>query len=98
MDKSASPDEVCAKFADTGAKITIKMMDDEHILIEGSAEALEFVGRLLQAQAAFSNDCGFHISPTGPGNALFSESSALGIYIHRLPCMEANGHPKDVDA
>jgi hypothetical protein len=97
MNTPLSPDEVCEKFADSGTKLTIKLLGDEHILIEGSAMALEFVARLFQAQATFSKDCGFSISPTGAGNALFSKSSTFGIYIHRLPCMEPSNHPSDVD-
>jgi hypothetical protein len=97
MEKSPSPDHVCASFAEGGGQITIKMLDTENILIEGSATALEFLGRLLQAQAAFPKDCGFQISPIGAGNALFSPSSSLGIYIHRLPC-EHRGHLEAVDA
>src|SRR5471032_3385800 len=80
METSPSPDQVCGSFAEGGGQITIKMLDTENILIEGSATALEFLGRLLQAQAAFPKDCGFQISPIGAGNALFSPSSSLGIY------------------
>jgi hypothetical protein len=91
METSSSPDQVCATFAAGDGQITIKMLGTENILIEGSAAALEFLGKLLHAQATFSSNCGFQISPTGAGNALFSESSSLGIYIHRLPCM-SSGH------
>jgi hypothetical protein len=90
VDKSPSPDDVCELFAESGSKITIRMLNQGDVLIEGSAAALESLGQLIQAQARFSGDCGFQISPSGAGSALFSPMSSLGIYIHRLPC--TNGH------
>jgi hypothetical protein len=81
-----SPDSVCASFADCADKITIRTLEEGEVLIEGSAAALEFLGSLLVAQAHYRQDCGFHISPSGAGSALFSPSSTLGVYIHRKPC------------
>src|SRR5450631_783062 len=97
METSPSPDQVFASFAEGGGFIFIDTATTENILIEGSATALEFLGKLLQAQAAFPKDCGFQISPVGAGNALFSQSSTLGIYIHRLPCKQ-RGHLEAIDA
>ena len=58
------------------------------IEIEGDAFSLRFLGRLILAQAEFPLDCGYGISPRGAGNILFSAQAELGIYIHRLPCMD----------
>ena len=56
------------------------------VLIEGSRKSLEALARVIQAVAA-DEDCGYGISPSGPGNAYFSKKSKFGIYIHRLPCV-----------
>jgi len=93
MDNS-SPDSVCESFADLAETITIRALEEGEVLVEGSAAALEFLGNLLLAQARYRNDCGFHISPAGAGSALFSPSSTLGIYIHRVPCAHGDaGRP-----
>jgi hypothetical protein len=78
-------DEVCASYANRGTKITCQTMDDS-ILIEGNREALEFLGNLLLAQAQDLDCCHKSIAPNGPGSALFTKQSNIGIYIHRLPC------------
>lgn len=87
MSALPSPDRICAAFADTQEKLTVRHLDSDMVMIEGSAEALEFLGNLLIAQAHFSRDCGFEISPTGPGSAVFSSEATVGVYIHRLPCL-----------
>lgn len=76
-----TPDKICEHFAQTGGKLTVKDLD-ELVLIEGDPAALEFLGRLLIAQAQFERDCGFEISPAGPGMALFTKDSTRGFYIH----------------
>jgi hypothetical protein len=80
-----TPDEVCAKYADRNVKITSRVIDDS-VLLEGDGEALEFLGNLLLAQANDRRSCKKSIEPNGAGSALFTETSNLGIYIHRLPC------------
>lgn len=82
-----SVDELCEKYSRKETKLTVKFLDGERdmILIEGKASALEFLGKLLIAQATAS-DCGFQIAPNSAGKALFSPDSTLGIYIHRIPC------------
>lgn len=50
-------------------------VESDIVLIESSAEALEFLGNPLIAQARFANDCGFQISPNGAGSALFSSEA-----------------------
>jgi hypothetical protein len=87
MQKDNSPDAVCERYADQNVKVTSRLLNGM-ILLEGSREALEFLGHLLIAQANFDRDCGFHIAPRGAGNALFSEKSDVGLYIHRLPCAD----------
>jgi hypothetical protein len=66
-------------------KLTVRLLDDEDVLIEGASDALEFLGNLLLAQA---NDeiCGRHIGPHTAGSRFFSDDSTKGIYIHRVPC------------
>jgi hypothetical protein len=83
-----SVDEVCETYARRKAKITVSILDDENdmILIEGNADALEFLGNLFLAQAR-ANDCGFQIAPNSAGKALFTPDSTLGLYIHRIPCI-----------
>lgn len=78
-------DEICAAYADRGVKVTCRTMDGS-VLLEGNREALEFLGNLLLAQANDPNCCHKSIEPNGAGNALFTDGSNLGIYIHRLPC------------
>jgi hypothetical protein len=81
-----SPDKICQEYSDKKARITVKKLDDETILIEGNQEELELLGNLIIAQAQFKEDCGFHLHPNGAGSALFSKKSSIGLYIHRLPC------------
>ena len=82
------PDDLCEANAGK-IKITVQIDDDEGIvLIEGEAQALEFVGKLIIAQAEFEKDCSFFLHPHGPGNVFFTGQSTHGLYIHRLPCME----------
>jgi hypothetical protein len=83
-----SPDEICSSNADRGVKFTSRLMDEGYLLLEGDSEALRFLGDLLIAQADFTPDCGFQISPENPGSALFNEGSTTGLYIHRLPCLD----------
>ena len=85
MEKQMTPDEVCARYADRKVRITSRAMDDL-VLFEGDREALEFLGNLLLAQANDERSCKKSIEPNGAGSALFSDTSNLGIYIHRLPC------------
>ncbi len=63
------------------------------VLIEGDALSLEYFARLVLAQAGFLADCGFSISPSGPGTKFFDNDSQAGLYIHRLPCINKRGCP-----
>ena len=90
------PDAVCAAYAEKKRrkKLTIQTYKEKKtgadmVLIEGEADALEFLGNVLLAQAKFEKDCGFFFGPRTAGNAFFDRKrSTHGIYIHRLPCLE----------
>jgi len=70
-------------------KLTIAKLDRDTVLIEGSADALEFLGQFVLAHSrADSDDCHNGLSPKGAGNAWFTKESTLGLYLHRLPCPE----------
>ena len=88
-----TPDKVCSIYADKGVRIRTGRIPGGLVLFEGDAEALEFVGKLFLAQARDQNSCADHLSPRGAGSALFTKNSSVGIYIHRLPCLEKNGGP-----
>jgi hypothetical protein len=72
-------------------KLTMTKLDRDTVLIEGDAASLEFLGRFILAHSRAENDdCHNGLHPKGPGNAWFSKESALGFYLHKLPCNE--GH------
>jgi hypothetical protein len=83
-----NPDRVCAAASDT-IKFTIKPLQEDrsYILIEGDKAAFVFLSRLFAAHAQ-AEDCGFDIGPKCAGNAFFNRGSKLGLYLHRLPCVE----------
>ena len=90
------PDNVCAKYADTKdmKKFTIQVYKKngaDMVLIEGEAEALEFIGKVIIAQAKFKKDCSFFMGPSTAGKTFFTKNSTHGIYIHRLPCLDEPG-------
>ena len=86
-----SVDEICEAYARKNVKIALRMVDDHNdmILIEGRSDALEFLGNLLLAHAR-GTDCGFQIAPNSAGSSLFDHQSTLGLYIHRLPCVDTS--------
>ena len=61
MSTRRSPDQICAAFADTPEKITVRHLESDFVLAEGSAEALGFWGtsslrrRTLPKTAAFTS-------------------------------------------
>ncbi len=69
------------------AKLTVKKIDRETILVEGNAAAFEFLSKILLAHAQ-AHDCGFELSPRNPGRAWFTKDAKLGFYFHRLPCVD----------
>lgn len=78
-------DDICEAYAEKGVKLTIRLLNDEDVLIEGTSDALEFLGNLFLAHAKDRED-GRHLSPHSAGSVFFSSESTKGIYIHRLPC------------
>ena len=78
-------DDICDYYADKDTKLTVRLLDEETVLLEGTSEALTFLGKLLLAHVEDNAD-GTQLGPNGPGQMLFSDQSTLGIYIHRLPC------------
>jgi hypothetical protein len=86
--KPNTVDKVCVKYANKGAKVTMKPLPryPKVLLIEGDALAFEFLGNLFLAHAKAINGCGFSIEPQGAGSALFSKKATRGVYLHCLPC------------
>ena len=70
-------------------KLTTGILPADHpadvplLLIEGDRQALILLGRLLIAQALTGDD-GIQLAPKSAGSSLFTRSSTIGIYIHRL--------------
>jgi hypothetical protein len=92
-----NPYDVCASYADKKRmkKLAVQTFTEEQegeeylaefVLIEGEAEALEFLGNVLIAHARHGEECGFRFGPDVAGNTFFTNNSSHGIYIHRLPC------------
>jgi hypothetical protein len=68
------------------AKLTVRKLDRDTVLIEGSADSLKFLAHILLGLTK-EEDCGFQISPKGAGSKWFAKDAQLGIYMHRLPCI-----------
>lgn len=84
------PDDVARKFAGQ-VSLAIRMLpsvgpEAPSVLIEGDRRSLEFLAALLLAVAS-DEDCGYGIQPGGAGSAHFAANTELGIYLHRLPCV-----------
>ncbi len=77
------PDNVCEEYFDKGVKLTV-IVENDMVFFEGSRTDLEFLGKLLLAQAGYTEDDSFHISPTGAGSGLFHKDSTTGICIQRI--------------
>jgi hypothetical protein len=75
------PDDVCREYGERPINLTIRDLGTV-MLIEGSCESLEFLGKLLIEQARATDD-GFELSPNGPGSYFFDTGSTKGVYIHR---------------
>ena len=92
------PDDVSDEFPDGAIKLSTRLLpatDDgeaERVCIEGDRLSLEYLGKMILAQAAFPHDCSYEISPKSAGSAFFGRRVKVGIIIHRLPCM--NPKPK----
>jgi len=83
-----TPNQVCSKARHI--KFTIKPLpeDETFVLIEGDKAAFHFLSDLFAAHAEFDKDCGLQMAPNNAGNAFFKKGSKLGLYLHRLPCLE----------
>ena len=79
-----NPDGICERDADRGVDLSISLLDDDMVLIEGDKGSLEFLVDLIRAQAGFEGYSGFAIQPRGAGSVFFGTGSKLGIYIHRV--------------
>jgi hypothetical protein len=76
------PDDVCKEYGSRPIKLQVRDLG-EVILVEGTREALEFLGKILIAQSAAKDD-GFEIGPRGPGESFFDRRAEKGFYIHRI--------------
>ena len=56
------------------------------VLVEGDKATLECLGNIFLA-VANDEDCGFFLSSKRKGSSLFRKNASVGIYIHRLPCV-----------
>lgn len=77
------PDDVCGVFSDTDARLSLRLLGDDLMLIEGNSNGLKLLGNLLLSLAEDSLDDGFQIFPNGPGSSFFSKDATHGVYIHR---------------
>lgn len=77
--------DICEHYANKGTKLTVRLLDDDTVLIEGSDDALKFLGELIVAHVENEGD-GLHIGPNAAGNVFFTTRSTLGLYLHRTPC------------
>jgi hypothetical protein len=91
------PNDVIREYNKEKIVLTVKELagDPETILFEGDAKALEFLGKLIiaQAQNRDNQGCTLQLSPNSAGSAYFSAESTKGILIHVLPC-EYEGQKK----
>jgi len=87
--KRKTPDSVAAGAARLKIKFKVAPLpeDPTHVLIEGDKNAFKFLARLFEAHAE-ADDCGFSLGPNCAGSARFKKGSSLGLYLHRLPCVE----------
>jgi hypothetical protein len=88
-DIESTTNEVVDHFADAGAKLTVNLVEDSDVLLEGDAESLEFLANYLLAYVR-GDEHARNIGPNSAGGVFFSEKSTKGLYIHILPCR--HGH------
>jgi|GEM_PF-4804349 len=78
------PDDVCCEMVDRGLRLTVKELDAQTIVIEGTRETLVLLAKMIIAEAQDEAEDGFSISPFDAGRALFTEDSTRGLYIYPL--------------
>ncbi len=84
-----NPNYVLSKFSKKKApKIALSLLRDnldpysDYVLIEADSRGLEFLGRVLLAQAGFDDDATYFMAP---GKRFFRPTSTFDLYINRLP-------------
>jgi hypothetical protein len=86
----SATDRVCDDYSIRGVRLHLSTIDGA-VLIEGDSTSLEFLGKLLLAQASpAENSSHKQLSPSGAGKIFFAPNSQLGIYVHRLPCPDCS--------
>jgi hypothetical protein len=87
-----TPDDICDRHRNTLIGLSIKVIDADSnlhgadaplVLIEGSARALNLLAEIFAAVANSENSGSFSISPNGPRNVHFCNSSTHGFYLKR---------------
>jgi hypothetical protein len=76
------PDQICQEYIDSGLQLKLTVQDD-FVHVEGTAESLLFLSKLIAAQAKCDDDS-FFISPFCAGSAWFTRDSTKGLYIQRI--------------
>ncbi len=84
-DVEATTNEVVEHFADIGAKLTVNLLEEADVLIEGNANSLEFLANYLLAYVN-GEEHARNIGPNSAGSVFFEPGSTKGLYIHVLPC------------
>ena len=99
--RSINPNDVADQFPKGAIKLMTRIIppkpveppgkDYPMVLIEGDALSLEYFGKWVLAQAGFLLDCGVGIGPRGRS---FDQRAEVGIYVHRVPCMNPPAQSK----
>ena len=90
-DVESTTNEVIEHFADAGAKLTVNLLEDSDLLIEGDAKSLEFLANYLLAYVN-GDEHARNIGPNSAGSDFFTAKSTKGLYIHILPCRHGHDH------
>jgi len=88
----ATSNEVVDRFAEKGAKLTVKLLERTDVLIEGDANSLEFLANYILAYIN-GGEHSLNINPKSAGSIFFNSDSTKGLYIHILPCR--HGHENE---
>lgn len=88
-DIEATTNEVVEHFAEAGAKLTVNLLEEVDVLIEGDANSLEFLANYILAYIN-GEEHARNIGPNSAGSIFFKPDSTKGLYIHILPCR--HGH------
>ena len=91
-DIEATTNEVVDHFAESGATLTLNILEGTDVLIEGDANSLEFLANYILAYIN-GDEHARNINPNGAGSIFFKPKSTHGLYIHILPCR--HGHDNE---